>query len=117
MISRLLFPNDTLICCKDSANQLAYLGWILFWFETISSLRIDLSKSALIPVGNAMSEVELATKLGCQLGSLSSEYLGLPLWSKFNTSSIWDKVEERFRKRLAMWKKDNTSRRVAGSPS
>ena len=39
-----------------------------------------------------------------QIGSLPTEYLGLPLGAKRKASSVWDGVEKRFRKRLANWK-------------
>ena len=47
----------------------------------------------------------LALELGCKIGSLPAEYLGLPLGAKHNVVSVWDGVEERFRKRLANWKR------------
>ena len=47
---------------------------------------------------------ELASDLGCKVGSLPSTYLGMPLGAPFKSVAIWDGVEERFRKRLAVWK-------------
>ena len=47
---------------------------------------------------------ELATELGCKVGSLPTTYLGLPLGAKHKALSVWDSVEERFRKRLVSWK-------------
>ena len=35
-INHLLFAGDTLVFYKDSRDQLAYLSWILLWFEAIS---------------------------------------------------------------------------------
>ena len=48
---------------------------------------------------------ELAFDLGCKVGSLPSTYLGMPLGAPFKSVAIWDGVEERFRKRLAVWKR------------
>ena len=39
------------------------------------------------------------------MGGLPSCYLGLPLGAPFKSVSVWDGVEERFQKRLAMWKR------------
>ena len=40
-LTHLLFADDTLEFCSDSKDQLAYLNWILLWFEVISSLKIN----------------------------------------------------------------------------
>ncbi|RVW75360.1 hypothetical protein CK203_052943 [Vitis vinifera] len=40
------------------------------------------------------------------LGALPTTYLGLPLGAAHNSMVAWDEVEERFRKRLAMWKRN-----------
>ena len=34
-ISHLLFVDNTLIFCKDSVDQLSFLGWTLAWFEAL----------------------------------------------------------------------------------
>ncbi|RVX01714.1 Cytochrome c oxidase assembly protein COX11, mitochondrial [Vitis vinifera] len=44
-----------------------------------SGLRINLAKSEIIPVGEVEEIQELAVELGCRVGSLPSQYLGLPL--------------------------------------
>ena len=40
-LTHLLFADDTLEFCSDSKDQLAYLNWILLWFEVISSMKIN----------------------------------------------------------------------------
>ena len=44
-VSHLLYADDTLLFCKDNPDQLACLRWILMWFELLSRLKINLSKS------------------------------------------------------------------------
>ena len=80
------------------------------WFEACLRLIINLEKSELIPVGRVHVIEDLALELGCKVGSLSSCYLGLPLGAPFKTTAVWDGVEERFRKRLAMWKRQYISK-------
>ena len=80
------------------------------WFETLSGLRINLDKSSLLPVGRDENEENLALELGCKIGSLPAEYIGLPLGAKRKAASVWDGVEERFRKRLASWKRQYISK-------
>ena len=44
-------------------------------------------------------------ELGCMVGALPSLYLDLPLGAPHNSTVVWDGVEERFHKRLALWRK------------
>ena len=74
------------------------------WFEAMSSLRINLDKSELIPVGCVDDEEELAAAIGCKVGSLPTTYLGLPLGAQYRSLAVWDGVKERMRKKLARWK-------------
>ena len=69
-----------------------------------------MEKSELIPAGRVNDIEDLALELGCKVGSLSSCYLGLPLGTPFKSKVVWDSVEERFRKRLAMWKRQYISK-------
>ena len=78
-ISHLLYADDTLIFCEDDLEQLKFLSWILMWFEAMSGLKINLAKSEIIPIGPVNNLVELATELGCNIGSFPTSYLGLPL--------------------------------------
>ena len=110
LISHLLSADDTLVFCEASQDQMTYLSWLLMWFQACSGLRINLEKSELIPVGKVHDIEDLALKLGCKMGGLPSCYLGLPLGGPFKSMVVWDGVEERFRKRLAMWKRQYISK-------
>ena len=55
-------------------------------------------------VGRVMDLDSLALEMGCQIDSLPATYLGLPLGAKHNSTTVWDGVEERFRRKLALWK-------------
>ena len=103
-IYHLLFVDDTLIFCKANEDQVTFLSWFLMWFEAISGLKVNLDKSELIPVGNVENVEELASELDCKVGCLPSTYLGMPLGAPFMSVAAWDGVEERFHKRLTMWK-------------
>ncbi|KAL6319524.1 hypothetical protein AAG906_014200 [Vitis piasezkii] len=74
LVSHLLFADDTLVFCEASQYQMTYLSCLLMWFEVIS------------------------------VGRLPTSYLGLSLGAHHKSVAIWDGVEVRFRKRLAMWK-------------
>ena len=75
------------------------------WFEACLGLRINFEKSELIPTDRMHNIEDLALELGCKVGGLPSCYLGMPLGPPFKSVVVWDGVEERFRKRLAMWKR------------
>ena len=79
---------------------MTHLCWILAWFEALSGLRINLEKSSLLPMGKVEDVERLAFELECNIGSLPTKYLSLPLGAKHKAVRVWDGVEERFRKRL-----------------
>ena len=109
-VSRLLYADDTLIFFKASKDQLTHLCWVLMWFEALSRLRNNLDKSELLPIGNIPNADDLADELGCKVSNLPSTYLGLPFGASYKLVIVWDGVEERFKKRLAMWKRQYISK-------
>ncbi|RVW45049.1 rRNA-processing protein UTP23-like [Vitis vinifera] len=109
-VSHLLFADDTLVFCEDSQEQLAFLSWLLMWFEANSSLRINLNKSEILPVGRVENAELLVAELGCKVGYLPYTYLGIPLGASHKSMRAWDGVEERMRKRLALWKRQFISK-------
>ncbi|RVW54896.1 hypothetical protein CK203_071540 [Vitis vinifera] len=79
--------------------------------QLLSRLKVNLSKTEAIPVGEGFPMETLASVLGCKIGSLPTSYLGLPLGAPYKSTRVWDVVEERFRKRrlrdrphLVSWK-------------
>ncbi|RVW55429.1 putative ribonuclease H protein [Vitis vinifera] len=110
IVSHLLFVDDTLIFCDVNAKQLQYLSWTFMWFEAISGLKVNLSKSEVIPVGEGIPMETFAPVLGCKIGSLPISYLGLPLGAPYKSTRVWDVVEERFRQRLSLWKRQYLSK-------
>ena len=81
-ITHLLFADDTLVFYEDMEDQMAYLSWILAWFKAMSGPSINLNKSSLIPVGRVENVENLVIALGCKIGYVPAEYLGLPLGAK-----------------------------------
>ena len=80
------------------------------WFEAIFGLSINLNKSEILPVGRVEKVEVLTSELGCKVGSLPSTYLGLPLGAPHKSVAVWDGVEERMQKRLALWKRQFISK-------
>lgn len=49
--SHLLFADDTLIFCDADTNQHRFFQFILFCFEAVLGLKVNLCKSELVLVG------------------------------------------------------------------
>ncbi|RVW37131.1 hypothetical protein CK203_084530 [Vitis vinifera] len=109
-IAHLLFADDTIVFCEAKKEYLTNLSWILFWFEAASGLKINLAKSEVIPVGEVQRIEELAVELGCRVGKLPSIYLGLLLGVPNKAAYGWDGIEEKMRRRLALWKSQYISK-------
>ncbi|KAJ9701691.1 hypothetical protein PVL29_006878 [Vitis rotundifolia] len=109
-VSHLLFADDTIIFCEARKEYMTYLSWILAWSEAASGLKINLAKSELIPMGEVADLEDMAVELGCRVGVLPSKHLGLPLGAHHKALSMWDGVEERMRRRLALWKRQYLSK-------
>jgi hypothetical protein len=104
-VSHLLFADDTLVFCGADANQISYLGALLVCFEAVSGLKVNLTKSSLIPVGSLDDAEQLAGNLGCGIADLPLKYLGLPLGASFKLKAIWRDLEDLMARRLAPWKR------------
>ena len=86
------------------------MSWILFWFEAALGLKINLDKSEVIPIGEVEGVNEMAVEIECRVGQLPAVYLGLPLGASNKAISVWDGVEEKVRRRLALWKRQYISK-------
>jgi hypothetical protein len=105
VVSHLLFADDTLVFCGADESQIRHIGALLVCFEAVSGLKVNLSESALIPVGSLDNVEQLAGLLGGGISSLPLKYLGLQLGASFKLKSMWVKLEELMTQRLAPWKR------------
>ena len=94
-ISYLLFEDDTLVFCGANVDHIFSQKALLVCFEAISDLKVNMTKSALVLMGNMDNAVELAGTLGCVTYSLPLKCLGLPLGTHFKAKAIWDIIEEK----------------------
>ena len=83
LISNLLFVGGIVLFSDPCPDQLTYLAWVLLRFEASSSLKINMSKIELIPIGDVPNVEELATVMGCGIGKLFATHLGLHLGAPF----------------------------------
>ena len=70
-----MFADGTLVFCQTSVDHMAYLWWLIMWFETILGLKMNLEKSELTPIGRMVNAWELAFHLGGIVRRLPSTYL------------------------------------------
>jgi hypothetical protein len=105
MVSHLLFADDTLLFCDADSEQISNLRYVFSWFEVCSGLKINLSKSEIVSVGDVPNIEDIREILGCKLALLPMKYLGLPLGANFKDNSIWNSVLEKVERRLAGWKR------------
>lgn len=63
-------------------------------------MRINLSKSEIVPMDMVANAKEMISKLGYRVSSLPMKYLGMPLRDQFKARHNGDFILERMRKRL-----------------
>lgn len=64
-------------------NQFRSIQCLLLCFEAVSRLKVNLSKSEMIPIGNVDIVQDLASILDCRVSALPITYLGLPLGTRY----------------------------------
>ena len=78
-VSHLLFADDTILFCDANVEQLLHVCLLLLCFQAVTSLKFNVSKSEMVPIGDVHNVHALAEILGCRVGSLPMTYLGMPL--------------------------------------
>lgn len=53
-VSHLLFDDDTIIFCDNDCEQIVNLRDIVIWFEVAFGIRVNLSKSSILLVGQVL---------------------------------------------------------------
>ena len=80
-----MYADDTLLFYEANHDHLAFLSWLLMWFDALLGVSINLSKNKIFLVGRIENAEVLALELGCKVGTLPSSYLGLPLGALHNS--------------------------------
>ncbi|XP_028069648.1 uncharacterized protein LOC114272175 [Camellia sinensis] len=91
-------------------TQIGNLRCVLLCFEAVSGLRVNLSNSELIHVGEVPRLPVLAAVLGCKVVRLPVSYLGLPLGASFKETRVWAGVVDKVQRCLAGWKRQYLSK-------
>ncbi|KAA0048002.1 LINE-1 retrotransposable element ORF2 protein [Cucumis melo var. makuwa] len=100
-ISHILFADDILLFVEDNDYFLNNLRMALSLFEKASGLKINLSKSAMVPVNVSRSRaLECASSWGISCHTLPLTYLGVPLGGNPKSNLFWRNIEDRIQKSL-----------------
>jgi hypothetical protein len=95
------YANDTLILLKASQRQLLYLRAILESFAQSTGLRVNYSKSGMVPLNMTAEKAELMTGVfGCQLQTVPFTYLGLPMGTTRPRVEHFEPIMNRMEKQL-----------------
>ena len=94
------YADDTLIVLPAIDSQLIAFKEMLEVFAKSTGLRVNFSKSSLIPINMTDDEgTHLAALLGCDVGSMPFTYLGLPMGTSrptiYDLLPLVDRIERR----------------------
>ena len=103
-ISHLFFADDTILFCDASREQLLSIRFTLTCFQAFTSLKVNVGKSEIVPIGEVGHIQSLANIFQCKVGSLPMTYLGMPLGASYKIASIWNPILERMEKKPSRWK-------------
>jgi hypothetical protein len=103
-ITHLCYADDTILFCEPILDQVGYVKCTLLCFEAASRLKVNLSKSEMVQIGNVSNLSSLAAWLDCKISTVPMKYLGMPLGARFKSKQIWDPILEKLGKKLAGWK-------------
>ena len=87
-VSHLLYANDTILFCDADSEQLMYIRMVLTCFKAITSLKVNMNKSEMVPIGEVIGLDDLVALLSCHVGSLPLQYLGMPLGASYKVLGI-----------------------------
>jgi hypothetical protein len=86
-------------------EQLIHVRMVLTCFEAVTGLRVNMTKSEMVPVGVVPNILEFVDSLCCHIGILLLSYLGMPLGASYKAVSVWNRILEKMERRLAGWQK------------
>ena len=104
-LSILQYADDTILFMDQNIEKAMNTKLVLCAFEQLSGLKINFHKSELFCYGEAKEcEEQFAQIFGCGIGEFPFRYLGIPMSHRKLSNKDWNRVEERFEKKLNSWK-------------
>ncbi|KAA0034017.1 LINE-1 retrotransposable element ORF2 protein [Cucumis melo var. makuwa] len=104
-ISHILFADDILLFVEDNDLYLNNLRMAISLFEKASGLKINLTKSVMVPVNVSWPRaLECASSWDISCHTLPLTYLGVPLGGNPKSKLFLRNIEDRIQKKLSNWK-------------
>ena len=90
-------------CDADTEHILCF--WrMLTCFKVVTSLKVNMDKSEMVPIGN-VGNMEVLTNIRCcKVGSLPMTYLGMSLKASFKAIFVWNPILEKVECQLSLLK-------------
>jgi hypothetical protein len=99
-----LSPSSNSINCRPrlmKRRSLVRISHLLSLVWTSQKKKKKLSNSKIVPIGKVGDVEGLSRILGCGVASVLIKYLGLPLGTQYNASTIWSSIIDKMEHRLA----------------
>ena len=65
------------------------------FFQVMTSLKVNLVKSEMVPIGEVNNVHALVEIFGCRVGALPMTYLGMSLRAPHKSPAIWNLILEK----------------------
>lgn len=109
-LTYLQYADDTILFLQNSKEDIINLKFILFYYEEMSGMRINYSKSEVFTVGlSEEAGQEVADAFNFKLGRFPMKYLGLPISNSRLSMAELSGAAEKMEKRLQTWKRGHLS--------
>jgi hypothetical protein len=109
-VSYLLFADDTFVFCGANENQLRNLLCLFQCFEAVSGLKLTCQSLRLFQLVKWRMLIGWRAFFNCRVAGLPMKYLGLPLGAPYKSTTIWNDIVEKMRRKWAGWKKTYLSK-------
>jgi len=105
-VSILQYADNTFLFMEHDLEKAINMKLILYFFEKLSGLQINLHKSEIFCFDNEKdSEDQYKQIFGCESGSLPFKYLSIPIHYRRLLNKEWSSVETCFIRRYACFDK------------
>lgn len=110
ILTHLLYADDVMVIGEWMSENADFIARFMRAFNLISGLKINFHKSFLYGIGCEEAEVvEVASKLGCNVGKIPFIHLGLMIGANMNKFKYWKPVLDLVESRLSLWKASTLS--------
>ena len=100
-----MFADDTILFCDANVEHILHVRMLLLCFQAVIGSKVNVLKSEMVPIREVPNIHVLAEILGCRIGSLPMNYLGMPLGASHESPTIWNLILEKIERKLVGWKK------------